>query len=236
MGTDTAREVGGRSAPAGQKCDSQGRAVFNGIATFPDFLPRLRFDELRRHVAALEANERSYVPTHKKGGTVAYDTIIARAPDLAAFATSPEFGAAISAIVGTSVRPTPMNDQHTVSVLIYDRPGDHIAWHYDHNFYQARHFTVLLAIENTGRGPGGLSHAQLQTRIGEHDAVTTTAPNTLVVFEGAKVLHRVSPIVMGERRVILSMTFCQDTRSSRVQGIARRIKDTAFFGVRALWT
>ena len=44
------------------------------------------------------------------------------------------------------------------------------------------------------------------------------------------------PIAEGERRVVLSMTFATDPSSTIVQGVTRRIKDTAFFGLRALWT
>ena len=38
-----------------------------------------------------------------------------------------------------------------------------------------------------------------------------------------------------ERRVILSMTYCADPRISRFKEFVRRCKDTAFFGLRALW-
>ena len=64
----------------------------------------------------------------------------------------------------------------------------------------------------------------------------STAPNTLVVFEGARVRHLVTPILAGERRLMLSMTYCTDARSYWWQGLSRRLKDTAFFGIRALWT
>ena len=64
----------------------------------------------------------------------------------------------------------------------------------------------------------------------------STAPNTLVVFEGALVHHQVTPILEGERRIILSMTYCTDPRAHWWQAASRRIKDTAFFGIRALWT
>ena len=57
-----------------------------------------------------------------------------------------------------------------------------------------------------------------------------------MLFEGAKVPHKVSPILEGERRVVISMTYCVDTLSSGGQAVARRVKDTAFFGIRALWT
>ncbi len=62
-----------------------------------------------------------------------------------------------------------------------------------------------------------------------------TPPNALVVFEGAKVRHKVTPIAAGERRIVLSMTYCTDPRNSVVQESMRRVKDTAFFGIRALW-
>jgi hypothetical protein len=73
-----------------------------------------------------------------------------------------------------------------LSLLFYDKPGDHIGWHFDHKFYWGRHFTMLVAIHNEGRAAGGLSHAILNARVGG--------------------------------------------------GATRRMKDTAFFGIRALWT
>ena len=49
-------------------------------------------------------------------------------------------------------------------------------------------------------------------------------------------LHKVAPIIANERRLVVSMTYCVDPREGFWQGLARRVKDTAFFGVRALWT
>jgi hypothetical protein len=118
--------------------------------------------------------------------------------------------------------------------LFYERPGDHIGWHYDHNFYKGRHFTVLLSIIN--RGAGGLSAARLMARLGKTEQAIATPPNTLVVFEGARVRHKVTPLNDGERRVVLSMTFCTDSRHSLIQEGLRRVKDIAFFGPRALWS
>jgi hypothetical protein len=73
-------------------------------------------------------------------------------------------------------------------------------------------------------------------RIDGGDTEIPTPANTLVVFEGAKILHKASPILAGERRMVVSMTYCANPRTSRFQSVARRIKDIAFFGVRALWT
>ncbi|MBV8564332.1 MAG: 2OG-Fe(II) oxygenase [Methylobacteriaceae bacterium] len=201
-----------------------------------DFLPEDAFTRLREEVSRLVDTERSFVPAHKKGGTIAYETLIKSAPCAVALYHSRDFQRFLSGIVGEKLVPTPLNDQSSLSVLFYERPGDHIGWHYDHDYYRGRHFTVLLAIENRGRAEGGLSAATLFARIGGQETPLPTAPNTLVFFEGAKVLHKVTPIAEGERRVVLSMTYATDTRSTIALAVARRLKDTAFFGVRALWT
>jgi hypothetical protein len=210
------------------------------LAVVSDFLPAHSFAALTAEARQLVAPERSFVPTHKQGGTVAYETLIASAPTIVACYHAAGLQDFISRLVGARVRPTPITDQSSLSVLVYNKPGDHIGWHYDHNFYRGRHFTVLLAIDNVGRAEGGLSHAALRARLGaganSREIAISTAPNTLVVFEGARVRHLVTPILAGERRLMLSMTYCTDARSYWWQGLSRRVKDTAFFGIRALWT
>lgn len=205
------------------------------LCVLPDVLPQAAFDTLAAEIEPLVDTERNYVPTHKKGGTIAYETLRATAPRVTAFYRSPALQRFISDIVKVEVGPTPLRDQSSLSVLHYDRPGDHIGWHYDYNFYKGRHFTVLLPILNRGID-GGLSAAKLMVRKGREEKVIETPPNTLVVFEGVKVLHKVTPIDDGERRIVLSMTFCTDSRHSILQEGMRRVKDTAFFGLRALWS
>src|ERR1700676_5318625 len=206
------------------------------LATVPDLLPAPSFAALAAEAEFLLAPERSFVPTHKQGGTVAYETLIASAPTIVACYHAAGLQELISRLVETRVHPTPIYDQSSLSVLFYNKPGDHIGWHYDHNFYRGRHFTVLLAIHNAGRAAQGLSHAVLEARLPGREIALSPAANTLVVFEGARVRHKVTPIHDGERRLVLSMTYCTDPRSTWWQGWSRRLKDTAFFGLRALWT
>jgi hypothetical protein len=206
------------------------------FATIADFLPADRFAELRSEAERLAGAERSYVPAHKKGGTIAYETLIQRAPAIVGFYHSEAMQRFVSRIVGLPVQPTPLHDQSSLSVLVYDRPGDHIGWHYDHNFYRGRHFTLLLPVVNTGSAAGGLSHAQLAAKLGGNETPVGTPPNALVLFEGARVLHKVAPIIEGERRIVISMTYCADPKANLAQSVARRLKDTAFYGIRALWT
>lgn len=200
-----------------------------------DFLPPDAFATIRLQAEGLAVTERNFIPAHKKGGTIAYDTIERYAPALSALYNGEAMRSFVSRLVGETVHPTPARDQSSLSVLIYDRPGDHIGWHYDHNFYRGRHFTVLLPVTNVGRDVTGLSHAKLIAKLNDADVEVASPPNKLMVFEGARVLHRVTPVQAGERRVVLSMTYCADPRISTLGEAARRIKDMAFFGVRALW-
>jgi len=200
------------------------------------FLAPDDFAALQQNVLTLSETERSYIPLHKKGGTIAYGTIRARAPAVAEFYHSRAHRGAVSDLLGLWLEPTPLRDESSLSILVYEHSGDHIGWHFDHNFYRGRHFTVLLAIENRGFCRDGLSASCLMARSGRTEQIVPTPANTLVVFEGARVLHKVTPIREGERRVILSMTYCTDPRNSLTREVARRFKDTAFFGMRALWS
>jgi hypothetical protein len=202
------------------------------------FLPAASLERLRQESLAAESHaERYSIPLHKKGATLSYEALHRFAPACLSFFHAPKVRQWISAVVGEEVWPTADHDQSSCSVLYYNEAGDHINWHYDHNFYKGRHFTVLLSLINRGGAETpGLSAAQLmwKDRQGELHPVDT-AENGLVVFEGARVLHRVSPTVAGDRRVILSMTYCTDPRVGRLAEVVRRLKDTAYFGVRALW-
>lgn len=194
------------------------------------------WQRVRDVIIRLNVSVRSYLPTHKKGATIAYRTLCDQAAEVVKIYRSQELQSRLSDIVGCRVIPTPLHDQNSCSVLIYERPGDHIAWHYDYNFYKGRHFTVLIPIINSGAKLNTCSSAQLVAKIDGGEQLIPTTPNSLTIFEGAKLLHKVTPIAEDERRVILSMTFCEHPANSWLQEAGRRVKDTAFFGLRSLWT
>jgi hypothetical protein len=208
-----------------------------GVANIADLLPQESFGTLRRAaLAQTDTIERSYFLGHKKGGTVAYDNLREHAPEVVAFYQSDWLCSLISDLVGEQVYVTLPNDQSSCSLLLYSDEGDYIGWHHDHNFYRGRHFTVLLSIDNRGPDPMALSSAVLEMRTDDGLRRIATPPNTLVVFEGARMPHRVTPLGPDERRVLLSMTFSTRPESPFLKDLLRRVKDTAYFGIRALWT
>ncbi len=208
----------------------------DGIVRIENFLSPNSLQMLRAEAeASVPRMTRSYIPTHKKGSTLSYENIHRHAHGCLGFYHSPHVREWISQITGTNVVPTPDGDQSSLSVLCYREAGDHINWHYDHNFYRGRHFTVLLSLANESAS-GGVSQSTLMRRLaGVDDEAFDTSPNSLVVFEGTRVLHRASPTAEGDLRIMLSMTYCTDPRIHWLKEFARRVKDTAFYGIRALW-
>ena len=218
------------------------------LAAITDFLEPKSLARLQQ--ACLDAEpmaERSYIPRHKQGGTVSYEALHEHAPACIALYHAPSVRRWLEDLLGAPVQRTPDDDQSSCSLLVYDTAGDHIGWHYDHNFYRGRHFTVLLSLINrdSWHGPAqrlpsegttvGCPSAGRLQRQGENQTTTVESPeNTLIVFEGARVRHRATAVAKGEKRIMLSMTFCTDPSRNPLKNLARRIKDTAYFGPRAL--
>jgi hypothetical protein len=217
------------------------RAVIAGLHAPEGIDPDERLDpaqlaQLREEARqARRLAERSLVPGHKKGGTLSYEAVHREAPRCLALYHSVALRQWLVRVLGTEVRPTADHDQSSCSLLYYDRPGDHIGWHFDHNFYRGRHFTVLLSLENRGAATAGrLSSGRLQRRLHGATREVPTPENVLVVFEGARVFHRATAVGDRERRIMLSMTFATDPRVHPWKETLRRIKDTAYFGPRVL--
>ena len=66
------------------------------------------FAHVVEEVNALIETERSYLPTHKKGGTVAYSVLREKAPTLVSHYRSAAMRRLVSRIVGAEVQPTPL--------------------------------------------------------------------------------------------------------------------------------
>lgn len=196
-----------------------------------DTLERLRAEGLSN----LERGIRSYIPTHKKGRSLPYEQLHYHAPSCLAFYHSPEVKKWVESVVGEKVHPAGDHDQSACSILYYDQPGDHIQWHFDHNFYKGRQFTVLLSLVNKSKN-GGLSNSNYVCKKPDgSEHVVDTSENALVVFEGSRVLHKASPTKEGDFRMVLSMTYNTEPKIGWFMETIRRGKDVAFHGLRTIW-
>src|SRR5690348_5639234 len=81
------------------------------LVTIADFLPADIWTRIVAEIEALGDTKRSYVPLHKQGGTIAYESLREHAPTLVALYQSPEMRRTITAIVGLAVETTPLADK-----------------------------------------------------------------------------------------------------------------------------
>ena len=189
-------------------------------------------DDLRRLEPGLNRN---YIPRHKKGGSVSHYAIADAGPALLAFYHSERFRRFLSGLVRADLKLCPDEDPHACALYFYTEAGDHMGYHYDTSYYKGARYTVLFGLvqESTSR-----LQCRLHTRQPGRtpvDLAVATHPGSMVIFNGDKVYHGVSPSRDGDRRVVFTMEFVTSREMGRFQRLFSNLKDAfAYFGIRTL--
>jgi hypothetical protein len=127
-----------------------------------------------------------------------------------AYLSSDAFLAKVRAATGIEqLQYVPEEDTNRLSLLQYvgseGAAGDGIDWHVDGSIYLGQRWAgILTLIEDTVEETAKLE-------LSPNDELTTLSkadiPNSLVLFRGDHVQHRVRPMNPGEHRVVLSLLF-----------------------------
>lgn len=202
------------------------------------WLPPSLVDRLVGEVErARPAIHRNYIPRHKKGGSVSAFVLRQAAPAISALYQAPAFVEFLARVTGARLLPCPDSDPHACALYFYTEPGDHIGFHYDTSYYRGVRYTVLLGLveRSSSRLLG-----QLYTRDPARTPVEVrlaTDPGTLVLFNGDKLLHAITPLGEGEERVSLTMEYVTDPTMSPFRRFVSNMKDSiAYFGFRTVFT
>jgi hypothetical protein len=183
------------------------------------------------------AIHRNYIPRHKKGGSVSAHTLAEEAPGIQALYRAPAFLDFVARVTGRAAAPCPPRDPHACALYFYTEPGDHIGFHYDTSYYKGTRYTVLLGLVE--RSSSRLV-CQLYTRDAARETVEVrmaTEPGTLVLFNGDKLWHAITPLGDGEERVSLTLEYVTDASMTPVKRFVSNMKDAiAYFGFRAVFT
>jgi len=204
----------------------------------PDFLPA---PFTARLVAAVDAVapmvNRNFLPGHKQGGSVSRHSIDQLAPFIAQLYRSPALLSWLAALTGDRLQLSPGDDPHAYALYFYSRPGDHIGWHYDKSYYSGRRYTLLLGIVD--RSSCRLDY-ELHTRQPDRAAQAGSmqiAPGGLVLFDGDKLRHRITPIGQNEFRVSLTFEYVTSQHMSPWWRFVSNMKDAvAYFGFRQVFS
>jgi hypothetical protein len=211
----------------------------NECVVLAHFLP----DEVLTHYLLPEAEQlrayihRSYILRHKKGGSVSYYTLVEQAPAVLTLYRHPALIGFLSQLVGVPVMPCPEDDPHACALYFYTEPGDHIGFHYDTSYYQGARYTVLVGLLQRSQ------HCQLVCQLYKDDPTRerqdlqlVTNPGTMVIFNGDKLWHAVTPLEPGAERIMLTMEYVTNRQMGGFKRFVSNMKDAiAYFGVSALW-
>jgi hypothetical protein len=131
---------------------------------------------------------------------------------------------------------SPADDPHAYALYFYTKPGDHIGWHYDTSYYAGRRYTLLLGVIDR-------SSCRLEYELHTREPGAVVIPGSLqipagglVVFDGDKLRHRITPLGEGEMRVSLTFEYVTDPRMHPWWRLISNMKDAfAYFGFRQVF-
>ena len=131
----------------------------------------------------------------------------------------------ISEIIGSQVQILPIEQGNSLSLVVYEKEGDHIDWHFDTNHYNGRFFTLLIPVtfESTC---GNYQYRDKE----EKDTTIELAEGEAILFEGDKIFHRGKELCKDQRRVVLSCTFSTSQDMPPQEIVINAVKNWGIFG------
>ena len=204
----------------------------NEFLVVEQFLPEVVLDEFLSGLPSLQSViHRNYIPGHKKGGSISRFDLDRLAPTIGELYRLPTFCEFLNEMTQEQLLSCPTTDPHTYALYYYTEPGDHIQYHYDTSYYQGKRYTVLIGLvdRSSSRLEYQLYRDNPQREVETHSLALT--PGTLVLFNGDKLYHRVTPLGENEQRIALTLEYVTDPRISRLNRFVSSMKDAiAYFG------
>ncbi len=204
----------------------------------PDFLPSACLQTLLAALPGLAPQvHRNYIPHHKKGGSVSRFALDAAAPQFAELYHLPALLTLLRALTEQALQICPAEDPHAYALYYYTEPGDHIGYHYDTSYYAGARYTVLLGLLEDSR-------CRFEYQLYTKDPARTTeiaslqlAPGMLVLFNGDKLYHRVTPLGHQEQRIALTLEYVTSSQMHPARRFVSNMKDSiAYFGFKQVFS
>jgi len=121
----------------------------------------------------------------------------------------------ISKVYQAPIQRVALNSSDICSLLIYTEPGDHIGWHKDFSHYHGNRYIALLTLVNEHQQTKMLSANRFMYRYDGKEYSYALPPNSLILFKGSEIWHQSTAIAEKERRILLSMTFCDTCQEKK---------------------
>jgi hypothetical protein len=184
----------------------------DGLVVLPDLIPPALVAEMAAEARGLARGARRVVvPWVRKAEAVGHHDIEAGAPALSALHRSPALKALAARLTGVSLEHRLPGDPHASGLYLYNRPGDHVGWHYDDcGCVPDASFTVIAGVVDESRSRLEVElHRKIPGRAPERRSIATR-PGTVVFFRGSSIYHRVTPLARGEERISFSYVYVKE--------------------------
>ena len=211
----------------------------NEFLYIPGFLPRDVVEScLAPQAQKLKSDlNRNYIPGHKKGGSVSYYSVIEKAPAFLELYRSQAFRAFLNRLTNADLLLCPDTDPHSCALYYYTEPGDHIGYHYDTSYYKGARYTILMGLLDQSRQCRLV--CDLYKDVPGKEPIhleLATAPGDMVIFNGDKLWHAVTPLGEREERIVLTMEYVTNPEMGPFKRLYSNLKDSfAYFGLRAVF-
>lgn len=209
----------------------------NEFIAIEQFLSQEGLAPLLAALPALDSRvHRNFIPKHKKGGSVSRFVLDEAAPAFPALYRAPALLQFLSGLTGAQLMHCPPDDAHTYALYYYTEAGDHIGWHYDTSYYRGSRYTILLGLVDDSSCKLEYQLYKDDPRRETREVSVSLTPGMLVVFNGDKLWHRVTPCGAGERRIALTLEYVTDTRMNPWRRFVSNMKDAiAYFGFKQVF-
>jgi len=128
--------------------------------------------------------------------------------------------------------PCPDDDPHACALYFYTEPGDHIGFHYDASYCKGARYTILLGLVQRS------TRCRLVCQLYKGDSTRAmreiqlaTPPGAMVIFNGNKLWHAITPLESGAERIVLTMEYVTNPEMRPFHRFVSNMKDAiAYFG------
>jgi hypothetical protein len=160
---------------------------------------------------------------NRKGITIPTKSICENSPELISFYNN-NLCEMVSKLTGLKLYPTELDFPTSCAIIIYEKEGDWINWHYDYNYYNGRFFTVLIPITHV------LTCTKFQFKDKNNKVIDMDLVNNAICFEGNYLYHRASKLCNNQKRIMLSCQYVTDNSMNFINKLRIKLKDFAFIG------
>jgi len=194
--------------------------AFCGIQVINLSLP----EQFRKKLLELSETKGKRIEIPKKAQkNISFDVLKKELPDIDKWYNS--LPITLSPYIDETLKVVPEDIKTRICLVVYEKEGDYIDWHFDTNHYDGRFFTLLVPV-STEATCGNYMYRDHN----ENDKVLEVEKSQAILFEGDKVYHRGRELCANQRRVILSMTFVTSDQMNPWNYCLHKVKELGIFG------